>query len=200
MTKIRRPATLVIAAAILLVAGSRPAAAELYRWTDVDGTTHYTTDLDGIPPGQRASAVAVGAPAPGSETAAPAAAQPRGAVIEFVPGAPMIIDAFMNGVPLRLIVDTGADRTVISEAALARAGFVAAAASPAVRIVGVTGSAVVNVVTVPMLDVAGARVGPLPVLAHTIPAGADGLLGRDVLDAFTLTVDVAANRATLVPR
>jgi hypothetical protein len=28
----------------------------------------------------------------------------------------------------------------------------------------------------------------------------DGLLGRDVLDSFTLTVDSAAGRATLVPR
>jgi hypothetical protein len=28
----------------------------------------------------------------------------------------------------------------------------------------------------------------------------DGLLGRDVLDAFTLTVDTVAGRATLTPR
>ena len=30
--------------------------------------------------------------------------------------------------------------------------------------------------------------------------GADGLLGRDVLDGFTLTVDAAAGQATLLPR
>jgi predicted aspartyl protease len=110
----------------------------------------------------------------------------------------MIVDAFLNGVALRLIVDTGADRTVISEAALARAGV--EAAGPQARILGVTGSTMASLVTVPRLDVAGARLGPLSVLAHTIPAGADGLLGRDVLDAFTLTVDAATNRATLVPR
>jgi hypothetical protein len=28
----------------------------------------------------------------------------------------------------------------------------------------------------------------------------DGLLGRDVLDAFTLSVDTASGRATLTPR
>jgi hypothetical protein len=28
----------------------------------------------------------------------------------------------------------------------------------------------------------------------------DGLLGRDVLDFFTLTVDSGAGRATLIPR
>jgi hypothetical protein len=31
-------------------------------------------------------------------------------------------------------------------------------------------------------------------------AGVDGLLGRDVLDHFTLTVDTARGQATLVPR
>jgi hypothetical protein len=31
-------------------------------------------------------------------------------------------------------------------------------------------------------------------------AGVDGLLGRDVLDHFTLTVDAARGQATLVPR
>ena len=60
-------------------------------------------------------------------------------------------------------------------------------------------------VVVPLLDVAGARVGPLRVIAHdpgaSSTAGAvDGLLGRDVLDYFTLTVDAAAGRATLTPR
>jgi hypothetical protein len=30
--------------------------------------------------------------------------------------------------------------------------------------------------------------------------GADGLLGRDVLDFFTLTVDSTAGRAILTPR
>jgi hypothetical protein len=194
----RRLAMLALSAVLALLAGTAaPAAAELYRWTAPDGTVHYTTELETIPAAQRGSAVAVGSPTPGP-VAPVAPAAPAGAVMSFVPGAPMIVDAFLNGVALRLIVDTGADRTVISEAALARAGV--EAAGPQARILGVTGSAMASLVTVPRLDVAGARLGPLSVLAHTIPAGADGLLGRDVLDAFTLTVDAATNRATLVPR
>jgi len=61
-------------------------------------------------------------------------------------------------------------------------------------------------VTVPLLDVAGARIGPIVVVAHALPStfrgpeGVDGLLGRDVLDAFTLSVDTASGRATLTPR
>ena len=48
---------------------------------------------------------------------------------------------------------------------------------------------------------AGARVGPLTVIVHDVGlADIDGLLGRDVLDRFTLTVDSARGRATLVPR
>jgi hypothetical protein len=38
-------------------------------------------------------------------------------------------------------------------------------------------------------------------VVHALPGqSADGLLGRDVLDAFTVTVDAASQRATLVPR
>jgi hypothetical protein len=54
---------------------------------------------------------------------------------------------------------------------------------------------------VPRLEVAGARVGPLRVIVIDTPADSlDGLLGRDVLDYFTLTVDGTAGRATLTPR
>ncbi|HXL45252.1 MAG TPA: retropepsin-like aspartic protease, partial [Candidatus Binatia bacterium] len=111
--------------------------------------------------------------------------------------------------PLTLIVDTGADRTVISPAAVERAGF-AGQAGRSIQVVGVTGTATATLVTLPLLDVAGARIGPLPVIVYTLPAtllggeGAaapiDGLLGRDVLDAFTLSVDTATGRATLTLR
>jgi hypothetical protein len=38
------------------------------------------------------------------------------------------------------------------------------------------------------------------VVAFAVPGDVDGLLGRDVLDAFTVTFDAAQNRATLTPR
>jgi predicted aspartyl protease len=119
-------------------------------------------------------------------------------------GAPITVSAGLNGVRLTLIVDTGAERTVISPAALERAGLGGEPGRP-VQIVGATGEAPASLVTVPQLDVAGARIGPLAVIVHTLPAdgrfvAADGLLGRDVLDAFTLTVDPIAGRATLTPR
>jgi hypothetical protein len=67
--------------------------------------------------------------------------------------------------------------------------------------VGVTGGATAREVRVERLDLAGAQVGPLAVIAYDpAVAGVDGLLGRDVLDRFTLTVDAASGRATLAPR
>ncbi|HTO13052.1 MAG TPA: retropepsin-like aspartic protease, partial [Candidatus Binatia bacterium] len=110
---------------------------------------------------------------------------PAGEVIPYN-GGPLVIEASINGVPLRLLVDTGAERTLITHAAMARAGIDVSSGTP-VQIRGVTGDASATVVSVPRLDVAGTRVGPLPVIVHTIASqNIDGLLGRDVLDGFTV--------------
>lgn len=170
-----------------------PATAQLYRWTDVTGTVYYTTDLASIPPAYRDGARDIGAPTPGPP------GPPPGIAIPYT-GGPLVVDALLNGVALRLLVDTGADRTLISPAAMSRAGL-SVAGGPAVQIRGVTGDAVAPLVLVSRLDLAGTPVGPLPVVVHALPAqGVDGLLGRDVLDAFTLTIDAASQRAILMPR
>ncbi len=165
--------------ALLLTLGYPLAArAELYRWTDAEGTVHYTTDPASIPPAFRGAVREIDTPTPGP-VMIPAPA-PAGVVVPYA-GGPVIVDASLNGVALRLLLDTGADRTLISPAAMSRAGFDATAGTP-VQIRGVTGDAQAVLVSVPRLD------------------GVDGLLGRDVLDAFTVTVDSASRRATLVPR
>jgi predicted aspartyl protease len=129
----------------------------------------------------------------------PVPTAPSGAVIPYN-GGPLVIDAAINGVPVRLMLDTGAERTLITHAALARAGIDLSTGTP-VQIRGVTGDAAATLVSIPRLDIAGTRIGPLPVIAHTLTSpNIDGLLGRDVLDGFTVTVDAAASRATLIPR
>jgi hypothetical protein len=184
-----------------------PASAQPYTWTDERGVAHYTADPYTIPPQFRPADIPP-TPAPTSDDAwsnwgRPAVtAPPAGAVVQFSPGAPIVVSARLNGVALSLLLDTGADRTLISPAAIARAGY-ASEAAPAseIRIVGVTGGSTATLVTVPLLDVAGARIGPLPLIVHDAGLGSlDGLLGRDVLDAFTVTIDAAAGRATLIPR
>jgi Aspartyl protease/Domain of unknown function (DUF4124) len=199
--------------ALLVLVGclfATAAGAELYRWADADGTVHYTADIASIPPRFRGSATQLHAPQ--ARPIAPSAAN-QPVALSVAPGAPITVEARLNGVALTLIVDTGADRTVISPESIERAGLGGQAGRP-VQVIGVTGTSTATLVTLPLLDVAGARIGPLVVVAHALPstfAGSsassavdassiDGLLGRDVLDAFTLSVDTASGRATLTPR
>ena len=217
----------VALAAVFLLALPSAAVAALYRWVDSAGVTYYTSDRESIPERYRASATEIEAPSPrgpqpagsppspGAATpaasppgvrspasltsSAPAASPTSGASVPLPSGSPIMVEALLNGVPLKLVLDTGADRTVISPAALNRAGIDTSIGTP-FRISGVTGSSSASLVSVPRLDIAGAQVGPLGVVAFAVPGGFDGLLGRDVLDAFTVTFDPAQNRATLTPR
>jgi predicted aspartyl protease len=187
----------------LLLAPASPAAGALYRWVDAAGVTYYTSERDSIPEEYRGAAKELEHPSARepqpAASVSPAASPTSGAVVPLPTGAPIMVDALLNGVQLRLVLDTGADRTVISPAALTRAGIDATVGTP-FRISGVTGSSSASLVNVPRLDIAGAQVGPLGVVAFAVPGEFDGLLGRDVLDAFTVTFDAAQNRATLTPR
>lgn len=194
-----------LALALVLMLAS-PAAAALWRWVDSAGVTYYTSERASIPEKYRDAAQEIGVPSarepqPAASPSTPMApaASPTGGVVPLPSGAPIMVEALLNGVPLRLLLDTGADRTVISPSALNRAGIDARTGTP-FRISGVTGSSPASLVNVPRLDIAGAQVGPLGVVAFDVPGEVDGLLGRDVLDAFTVTFDPAQNRATLAPR
>ena len=186
---------------------ARAGAQQLYTWTDDNGITYYTADPWSIPPKYRPDGLPEQPPAPAPS---PVVEQPpaiigtkAATVVQFTPGDPILVTARLNGVPMTLLLDTGADRTLISPAVVARAGYARTVApgDSAVRILGVTGSVVATQVVVPVLDVAGARLGPVALIVHDAGLGAvDGLLGRDILDAFTVTIDAAAGRATLIPR
>lgn len=191
---------------LVLAAFVVPAAAELYQWTDGDGVSHYTSDPASIPEIYRAGARDLGSPRvreahPGvREPAAQVRPDTDMGTMRFGSGAPIVASVAINGVGLRLMVDTGADRTVISPAAAARTGL-GVDRDRQVRVLGVAGSAMAGELLVAQMEVAGARVGPLRVIVLDTPADSlDGLLGRDVLDYFTLTVDGTAGRATLIPR
>jgi hypothetical protein len=192
--------SVILLVALALAAFATPAVAELYQWTDASGVRYYTSDPDSIPEVYRPSARDIGSPRPREALPVETRRDADPGVMPFGGGAPIVAAVEINGAALRLIVDTGADRTMISPAAVARAGLNATGGQP-VQILGVTGSAVGSELVVPQMDVAGARVGPLRVVVHEATAGrADGLLGRDVLDFFTLTIDSTAGRAILKPR
>jgi hypothetical protein len=192
----------------LLSGAVTPAAAQIYRWTDERGEVRFSQGIHSVPPQFRGGAVIVGspsqapAPAPAATPAAPNA-QPAGvARIPFTPGQPIMVSAKINGGgTTQLILDTGAQGTVISPTALAALGI---SYRDAVRgtIKGVTGDANVLAVRIESIEVEDARVGPLMVVSHDsgLGSGRDGLLGRDFLDHFIVTIDSAARVVTLTPK
>ena len=168
----------------------------VYRWVDDDGTLNYASGLDRVPERHRGSAELV--PVSPSEVVAPPAAVVSH--LSFVPGAPILVSARIGGAgPITLLLDTGADRTLVSPAALHALGLLAEPAGRA-RIKGVAGGAEADVVWVSSLEVGNARTGPLPIIAHD--AGLDraqGLLGRDFLDRFRVTIDSQNGVVILAP-
>src|SRR5213592_3960030 len=123
------------AAALAICLVATPAAAQLYRWTDGEGTVHYTADLDAIPSAYRDAAELLSAPQP--RPAAARGLEPTELRVD--PGAPITVAARLNGVPLTLVVDTGADRTVLSPSVIERAGLDDQSRRPT-QIVGATRS------------------------------------------------------------
>jgi hypothetical protein len=199
-------ALMVATAVVGLDAPSAAAQSAIYRWLDDAGTIHYSQGIESIPPQHRSSAVVIGhdRPAP-PEPPKPLSRRPAaplgGARIDFPPGEAIMVSARVNdGPPIELMLDTGASRTVINPAALSALGV---SYRDAVRgsIRGVTGEAEVLAVRVDSIDVSGARYGPLLVVSHdTGFKRGDGLLGRDFLDHFRVTIDNASGVVILSPK
>src|SRR5262245_61260691 len=195
MLEMRRALTLALLAwlGILLV----PAAlsAQIYRWVDDAGVPQYTEGLDSVPERHRANARPVGLRSKPAAPEGPAPPAPvRGpTTIRYVPGRPIVTDVLINGTTsARLIGDTGAARPMINPRTLTAAGVLLTGVVARGRIVGVTGSDEMSYVVVNTLDVGGVRVERIPVGAYHLPeSDTDGLLGRDVLDRFTVSIDSA---------
>ncbi len=174
------------------------ALAQMYQWEDEEGTVHYTNELQNVPEPYRERARFV----PASPMAPPAVAPARGITrIPFTPGSPILVNATINGAgPVTLILDTGADRTMLTPMALWRLG-ISTANAPPVEIKGATGTARGALVPVTSVEVGEARAGPLLIIAHDADLKqADGLLGRDFLERFTVTIDASERVVTLAPK
>src|SRR5207247_10606281 len=158
------------------------------------------------PADYRAQAVHLGLrtarPSPSAPAGTGAPASGAGSTeIRFVKGQAIVVNATINGGTLvRLMLDTGADRTVINPRALAAAGG-ARTAGQSGQIRGATGTATVQSAVLDSLEIGGAKVSRLLVIAHDIEHGAlDGLLGRDFLDQFRVSIDSDSGVATLAPK
>jgi hypothetical protein len=179
------------------------ARAQLYEWVDEQGAINYTTEIERVPERYRSEIRLLSVPrAPAQAPAESAPPPPAAAMVAFpfTPGAPILVEARINGAgPVTLILDTGADRTVVAPSALARLG-ISTPNTLRAHIKGVTGGIRADLVWVSSLEVKGLSAGPLPIVAHDADLKqADGLLGRDFLSLFTVTIDTAASVVTLTP-
>ncbi len=178
------------------------ALAEIYYWVDDQGVQYYTTRLESIPEPYRSNAHRL--PTPTSPPAPPElqSSPPQKSLtkIPFMPGSPVLVSARINGTgPITLILDTGSDRTLITPSALRKLG-ISTENSPRAVIKGVTGMTDADAVWVNSVEVGEGRVGPLLIIAHDADLnGADGLLGRDFLAHFNVTIDSKQQVVTLAP-
>jgi hypothetical protein len=207
MTGVKAPAAIV---AGILVLHPGLGDAQVYRWEDQGGTVHFTNAPERIPESYRSQLGPLPAPAPSEDTsAAPAAQQdtPIAAArvltrIPFSSGAPILVSARISdaAAPVTLILDTGADRTIISPQALWRLG-ISMLNAPRALIKGVTGLGQGDMVQVTSIQIGEARVGPLRIVALDADLRqAEGLLGRDFLEHFTVTIDAREQIVTLAPK
>jgi predicted aspartyl protease len=203
----RRAVIVGLSLSLLIAALLSPRAhAQIYRYTDERGQNHYVDGLGNVPERHRATATPLGmrnAPPPAPATA-PAGARTAGAtVIKYTPGQRIMVDVKINGAfSAQLLLDTGADRTMISPRTLQAAGVAISRPVGTGTITGATGTDRINYVVVDSLEVGEARVGRMPVGSYELPgSGAgDGLLGRDFLDQFRVTVDAAKGEVHLDPK
>jgi predicted aspartyl protease len=101
------------------------------------------------------------------------------------------LDGPLGGIRLRLAVDTGANRTLISPSILAAAGYDGSQSKNFVNMTTASGVERVTTVTISELKVLGREFKLRSVIAHTLPASAtiDGLLGLDFFRGLELKID-----------
>jgi hypothetical protein len=190
--------------ALILICMLLPALAQadIYYWVDDQGIQYYTTRLDSIPEAYRSKAISLPLPTspPVPPEITPRPSQKGLTKIPFTPGSPVLVSAKINGAgPIALILDTGADRTLVSPSALSKLGISAENALRGV-VRGVTGASYAEAVWVNSVEVEESRVGPLLIIVHEADLkGADGLLGRDFLANFNVTIDAKERVVTLAP-
>lgn len=181
---------------------SKPAIADIYYWVDEQGTQHYTTRFESIPEPYRPHAqqlsLPTSPPVPPELTPHP----PQKAIIKikFTPGSPILVNTKINGAgPIPLILDTGADRTLVTPSALSTLGI--SIENPRKGIIkGVTGMSYADAIWVNSVEVGDSKFGPLFIIVHDAKLkGADGLLGRDFLANFDVKIDSKEGMVTLSP-
>jgi len=119
-------------------------------------------------------------------------------------GRSLVVRARLNGArDARLIVDTGAEITVLSHAVALDAGLLPSQTVATVTLNTAGGSVRADVFRVGSVSLGDAEVRNVTAAVHDLsdaPAGIDGLLGLTFLDRFLVTLDMQKGELQLKPR
>lgn len=195
---------------VILLLALAPAYTEIYKWVDRDGSVHFSDTLAGIPPEyrdrieERAGFTSTSRTDPAPRRVPPerlsiAPAPPSYAVPLRRDGNAMLVEALVGGtLRTRLLLDTGAEFTVLSTAAARRLALNLgnAAVIPLRSASGVFFAPMIKVQSIAVGDAAAYDV---EVVVHDATPGFDGLLGMSFLDHFLITISTSDEKLILTP-
>ncbi len=189
---------------IVLICLLFPAAglSEIYFWVDDQGIQNYTARLESVPEEYRSKAQQLSLPPipPAPPEMKPGPPSKDLTRIPFSPGSPVLVNAKINGQgPIRLILDTGAERTIVLPSIQSKLGL-SLENAPILTLKSLTGTGQAKGLWVDSIEVGETRVGPILIVVYEADLkGADGLLGRDFLSHLNMTIDSKEKVITLTP-
>jgi clan AA aspartic protease (TIGR02281 family) len=200
-----------------------PAWAVTYECVDATGTVIFTdspSQLTRCVTATKGTLATVGQSAPAAAGAgtqpsvSPAPVQPEPAASSLSPagiavpvtraGRSLVVQARLNDLrDAKLIVDTGADITVLSRAVAMDIGLLPSLVIATVTLNTAGGSVRADVFRVGTVSLGTAEARNVTAAVHDLPdapAGVDGLLGLTFLDQFLVTLDAKKGELHLKPR
>jgi clan AA aspartic protease (TIGR02281 family) len=201
-----RPAPILV---FWMILSGHPHAGEMYKWVDDQGHVHLTDNPANIPEKYRESAEIKSIPTPNpkrqevesqyrSIVKKPDLKEYRVPLIQQ--GYNYLVEVTLNGrVTARMVVDTGASLSVVSEEVAKQLGFTDTSNIPKYPFRtagGVIWDPLVNLKT---MDVGGALVEDVEASISSKIIGVDGLLGMSFLQEFDSKLDTVNGELVLAP-
>lgn len=191
---------------LIVLLGLTPASAEMYKWVDRHGKVHLSDTVEGIPDGSRGrveerTSLPPLPSRPLSTRTPPAGVRSATPLSYTVPlyrdGNTMLVEAVIDGKVLtRLLVDTGAEFTVLSTAAARRLRLDVSQAA-VIPLRSASGVFFAAMLKVPLIAVGEATATDVDVIVYDATPGLDGLLGMSFLDNFQVTISASTERLVL---
>jgi clan AA aspartic protease (TIGR02281 family) len=177
---------------------------EFFRWVDEKGFIHFADDLTSVPePYRKASRdgqATSGAEKPDSisKSDLPKAIHPRRYILPLTwEGGRLFVDAKINDrIPIRLIVDTGANMTIIPASLASRLGF-DKRNSLSIDVRGVGGVIEGLLIEVDSLKVGEAEARNFDMVVIEDSLGGTALLGADFLSRFQMEINYSRGQMVL---